>query len=50
MVDSWLLLSAVDEMNRDPVSGLGNMVYSVQVGEPQGGYIEVVMSVEAMVP
>jgi hypothetical protein len=50
MVDAWLLLQAVDELNRDPLTGLGGMVYSVSVGEPSGGYVGVVAQVEAMVP
>jgi len=50
MQDAWLLLGAIDELNRDPYTGLGGMVYSVSVGEPQGGLVAVVAQVEAMVP
>ena len=50
MIDSWLMLGAIDELNRDPFTGLGGMVYSVSVGEPSGGLVGVVASVQAMVP
>jgi len=50
MVDAWLLLASVDELNRDPLASLGGMVYSVSVGEPQGGLVGVVLQLEAMVP
>lgn len=50
MVDAWLLLAAADELNRDPLTSLGGMIYSVSVGEPSGGLVGVVLEVQAGVP
>lgn len=50
MVDAWLLMAAADEVNSDPLWGLSGMIYSVQAGEPQGGFVGVVLSVQAAVP
>lgn len=50
MVDAWLLLAAIDELNRDPLLGVAGMIYSVSVGEPQGGFVGVVAQVQAVVP
>jgi hypothetical protein len=50
MVDAWLMLRAADELNRDPFTSLGGMIYSVNVGEPSGGLVGVVLDLQAMVP
>jgi hypothetical protein len=50
MQDAWLLLGAADELNRDPLTGMGGMIYSVSTGEPSGGLVAVILQIEAMVP
>lgn len=50
MVDAWLLMAAADNVNSDPLNGVAGMIYSVSVGEPQGGLVAVLLEVQAVVP
>lgn len=50
MNDSWLLMQAANAMNSDTLYSTFGFVSSVIVGEPQGGFVGVVLTVEAAVP
>ena len=50
MNDSWLLMQAANAMNSDPLYGLYGFIATVTPGEPSGGYVGIVLSIEAAVP
>ena len=50
MNDSWLLMQSANAMNSDTMYSMFGFIASVAVGEPQGGFVGVVLSLEAAVP
>lgn len=50
MNDSWLLMQSANAMNDDPLYGAFGFVATVTPGEPSGGYVGIVLAIEAAVP
>lgn len=50
MRDSWLLMQAANAMDDDPLGPNYGIITSVAVGEPSGGFVGVVLTVQAAVP
>lgn len=50
MNDSWLLIQSANAMNDDPLYSTYGFISSVETGEPAGGFIGLVLAVEAAVP
>ena len=48
--DSWLLMQAANAMNSDTLYSMFGFVASVVPGEPSGGFVGIVLSIEAAVP
>jgi len=43
-------MQAANAMNADPLYGMFSFIASVTPGEPSGGFVGIVLSVEAAVP
>jgi len=48
--DSWLLMQAANAMNDDPLYGAFGFIASVTTGEPSGGFVGIILTVDAAVP
>jgi hypothetical protein len=50
MNDAWLLMQAANAMNSDTLYSTFGFISSVTTGEPSGGFVGIVLSVDAAVP
>jgi hypothetical protein len=50
MLDSWLLMQAANAIDDDPRYSTYGTISSVAVGEPNGGFVETALTIEAAVP
>lgn len=50
MHDSWLMMQVANAIDDDPLYSTFGTITSVVVGEPSGGFVGVVLTIEAAVP